>query len=164
MKSETRLLHCTKHQLFEQPMKFVGKIRQHIYKLSLLWNKSINHTSSSKISLPACAILTTSEWLLSITETPFTDSTMSPISRPDDSAGVSDSYKIILSKKLNKTKQRNLTWFDCWNNNWLRAMYSKAKFTRYATHNYSFVSICEIRKIFFLNLSANQHVSNSRDI
>lgn len=48
-------------------------------------------TSSSNTSLPACAIFTTSEWLLSITDTPFTANTISPTSRPDVSAGVSGS-------------------------------------------------------------------------
>lgn len=48
----------------------------------------IDNTSSSSVSLPACAIFTTSEWLLSTTEIPFTDTTISPISSPDVSAGV----------------------------------------------------------------------------
>lgn len=48
-------------------------------------------TSSSKTALPPCAIFTTSEWLLSMTDTPLTDSTISPTSNPDVSAGVSGS-------------------------------------------------------------------------
>lgn len=40
-------------------------------------------------------------------------------------------------------------WFDCRNNNRFWAMYSKSKFTRFATNNYSFVGICEIREIYF---------------
>lgn len=51
----------------------------------------ISLASNSKISLPAWAIFTTSEWLLSTTETPFTAKTISPTSSPDVSAGVSGS-------------------------------------------------------------------------
>lgn len=87
MDSAFQLLRLLRLQTFVPPVK--NETKSNDRKMTPL--KFFEITSSSKTSLPACAILTTSEWLLSITGTPFTDSTISPISRPDDSAGVSGS-------------------------------------------------------------------------